>query len=116
MKGASLYIANLSILLLSHICHSAFRIFQETYLLRQFTRHKFLTSQKQFRCTFLLFNAFFPPRRYGNMPDRTPFPIFLICRLFSILFPFTVRCRMNISILKIHVHFFSQKINPKITE
>lgn len=51
--------ANLSILLLSHICHSAFRIFQETYLLRQFTRHKFLTSQKQFRCTFLLFNAFF---------------------------------------------------------
>lgn len=23
---------------------------------------------------------------------------------------------MNISMLKIHVHFFSQKINPKITE
>lgn len=40
--------ANLSILLLSHICHSAFRIFQETYLLRQFTRHKFLTGQNNF--------------------------------------------------------------------
>lgn len=42
---------------------------------------------------------------FPNIPD------------LSIVFnPFTVRCRMNISILKIHVHFFSQKINPKITE